>query len=432
MTDTQLASTTTQPATTGLLTGPLAFLRRGWASLDAVQRGLWGLMLLRLVIALIFMLDILPLDLRFRWFLHHGGDQDDMMALAVSILDGNPQPSVVGIGQALVMIPWIVLFNTQNYFKIVAPLVLINGFLFGGLSVPVLGGIARRTTGDDRVALWSAALWAVLPLLTYFAFFWHFDPVLLRSANVPKIGWLNGLSDGPATFFLMLAVLLLAGAEREGEKFPLWRMAGAGAAMGVAVMYRVHVAPMVAFLLAYVLVARGWRSLLVVCLGGLIAYTPQAWYNQVVFGFPITTGYISYFTVRSGEGALSLGFLRNLPYHPRHVMELINYFIGRRPWLLAPLVLAGLAGLYTLITLWRRRGWRAVALLIGSPLAYIGPMATAWPFRDDVIRFSLPALPFFIVAGVYAVRTAQGTLTARRRKRETANDSDTPTGKEND
>jgi hypothetical protein len=72
---------------------------------------------------------------------------------------------------------------------IAAPLVLINGFLLGGLSVMVVGGIARNVTRDDRVGVWAAALWAITPLFTYFAFFWHFDPVVLRSSMVPKVGW---------------------------------------------------------------------------------------------------------------------------------------------------------------------------------------------------------------------------------------------------
>jgi hypothetical protein len=30
-------------------------------------------------------------------------------------------------------------------------------------------------------------------------------------------------------------------------------------------------------------------------------------------------------------------------------------------------------------------------------------MATAWPFRYDVIRFSIPAMPYLMAFGVYAV-----------------------------
>jgi hypothetical protein len=378
---------------------------RWWAALDRVQQGFVLLLGLRIAIALVFMLNILPLDLRFRWFLHHGGDQDDMVKLALSILRGEPERAFVGIGQVLVMMPFLALANTANYFKIVAPLVVINGFIMGGLSVPITGGIARRVTGDDRVALWAAGLWAALPLLTYFAFFWHFDPVILRSSNVPKVGWLNGLSDGPATFFLMVAVVLLAAGLNREEHPPFWRMVGVGAAMSAAVMYRVHIAPMVAVLLLYVLVVHGWRSLLVVCVAGLITYIPQGWYNWVVFKNPITTGYLATFTVRIWGGPLQrpiMDVLRSTPYHPRHVIELLDHFLRPRPWLIVPLALAAAVSVYTLVVLWKRRGWRAVALLIGAPMVYAGAMATAWPFREDVIRFLLPAAPYFVIVAVYA------------------------------
>jgi hypothetical protein len=410
MTDTQAhAAESNIPRLSAILT-PVG---RWWTTLDRVQRGFVLLLGLRVVIALVFMLNILPLDLRFRWFLHHGGDQDDMVALAISILKGKPEPAFVGIGQALVMIPFLELLNTGNYFKIVAPLVVINGFIMGGLSVPVTGGIARRVTGDDRTALWAAGLWAVLPLLTYFAFFWHFDPVILRSSNVPKVGWLNGLSDGPATFFLMVAVVLLAAGLNQEERPPFWRMVGVGAALSAAVMYRVHIAPMVAFLLLYVLIAHGWRSLLIVCVAGLVTYIPQGWYNWVVFKNPITTGYLATFTIRAWGGPLQrpiLDVLRSTPYHPRHVIELLAYFLGPRPWLIAPLTLALAAGTYVLVVLWKRRGWRAVALLIAAPMAYVGSMATAWPFREDVIRFLLPAAPYFVIMAVYAAWSAWGML----------------------
>ena len=384
---------------------PLTALRTVCLSLDRLQRGLSLLVIVRLALALLFMLNVLPLELRWKWYLHHGGDQEVILGLALSIVDGNPQPSLVGIGQALVMIPWIILLKPYNYFDIVVPLVLINGFLLGGLSIPLIGGIVRRTTGKDGVAALVALVWATLPLIVYYGFFWHFAGETVRSANVPKLGWLNGLADGPATFFLMLAVYLLA-LPPEDKPRPYWRMAGVGAAMSAAVMFRVHIAPMVAFLLLYVLVFHGWRALLVVCAAGLITYIPQAWYNVVVFGIPITSGYSSLWDTiftSAGQARPLIDRLRNLPFHPRHLVELWTYLIGRRPWLIVPLALAALAGMATLIDLGRARGWRTVALLSGAPLVYLGLMATAWPFRDDPIRFAMPALPYLLTALVYAV-----------------------------
>ncbi len=391
---------------------PFAGVIERWAVLKPAQRRLAILVGIRLLLAMVFILNILPLDLRYGWYLHHGGDQQVMMNLAESILAGHPVASLVGIGQPLVMVPWIALLRPFggldfDYFDIVAPLVVINGLVLGGLSVWVIGGIVRHTTRDWPTALWSAGTWAALPLVTYFVFFWHHDPILLRSANVPKVGWLNGLSDAPATFLPMVAVLALAQLLESDQRPTTKRMVIIGMLLGGAILFRVHVAPMVVFLFGYVLVAYGWRQFAGAVVGGLVAYLPQAIYNQIVFRFPFTTGYISMNDVGLWGGTAQrplIDILTGLPFHPRHVAELADYFIARRPWLVVPLILILAATIIVVVSLWRHQGWRAVALLVGTPLAYIVPMMTAWPFRYDVIRFSLPALPYLLACCIYAVR----------------------------
>jgi hypothetical protein len=402
---------------------PLMALRDRWASLDRVQRGLILLVGARLILALLFMLNVIPLELRYKWYLHHGGDQEHFMNLAESILGGRPESVRVGIGQALVMLPWIALLKPYNYFELVAPLVVINGFILAGLSVLGVGGIARRTTGSDRVALWSAALWAFLPLLAYYSFFWHFDPVNVRSSTVPLVGWLNGLSDGPASFFLIVAVLLLAGSMAQEEPPSFWRLVGVGAALSAAVMFRFHFAPAVAFVLLYVLLKHGWRGLLTACGAGLVTYIPQGWYNQVVFGLPVTSGYISDQDTLHWGGTLARplsDIIRSLPFNPRNLVELGQYYVGRRPWLALPLALLVAVGVYVVVALWRRRGREAVALLVGVPLAYLLPLTLAWPFRDAILRLSSPTFPFVVTVCVYAACLAWDRLGPSRQGGQSA------------
>lgn len=358
------------------------------------------LALVRVAIAVLFVAaDTPPLDLRYGWYVHHGGDQQDYLDLAQSLAEGNPAPALVGLGQALMMLPWVLLINPGHYWDIVVPLVIINGFILGGLSVLLMGGLARRATGRDGVAVLAAMIWALLPTLTYYGFFWHFDPVIMQSSYVPVVGWLNGLSDGPTTFIFMMGAYLLARGIDEG-KMPTPRLIGFGVTMGLAVMWRVHVAPMVAFLFFYVLVAHGWRALGLTILGAAIGYLPQAWYNQIMFGFPIATGYI---WVYSPDWELVFWMFRwNLPFHPRNWVDLWNHHVARRMWVLFPLSALLVFITYTVAEMRSRRGWRAAALLVITPLAYLIPMTAAWPFRADIIRFSLPALPFLIIISIYA------------------------------
>jgi hypothetical protein len=383
----------------------LSGLRRRWRALDRVQRGLLLLLLLRWIIDAAFLLNVLPLAMRSGWHLHQGGDNAEIFELARSIVIGAPEESVVGLGQAIVMMPWIALFNAYLYPDIAAPMSLFDGFLLGGLSVLLVGALARTLTRDGRTALGAAAVWAVLPLVAYFGFFWHPHAEILASTTVPKVAWLNGLSDGPTVFILMIATLLLARVMDERE-IPFGRSLAVGLLLGLALMWRLQLAPMVAFLLLYVLVAHGWRAFAAALGGALIGYLPQAAYNMSAFGLPFTAGYISYGDIVQYDGTFKRplsDILLSLPFHPVNPLSQVVYFVGRRPWLLVPLI-AGLAvGAAVFIALWRERGWRTVALLLGAPLAYQLPIMATDVFREDAIRLSMPLIPGLIIAAVYVV-----------------------------
>ncbi|NLH08852.1 MAG: hypothetical protein GX484_14745 [Chloroflexi bacterium] len=404
-------------------TQPLNDADSGSALLPAVRRplraaqhtperrarlALFGLVSMRLLLNTVFLLNILPLERRdpvFRWYLQHGGDQEYMFELARSILDGPLVETVVGIGQSLIMLPWIYLLKPAQYIEITAPLVFINGFLLGGLSVVLVDRLGHAATGSRRVGLIAAAIWAALPLFAYFAFFWHPESVLLRSVTVPKVGWLNGLSDGPATVFVLLGMAGLANVMRR-EQVGFWAAAGIGAALGAALLFRFHMAPFAATVLFGLLLFNGWRALLAALGMLLIVYLPQAWYNMAVFNLPFTTGYLSYGDMRNRGGTLRRplsDMLQSLPadISPANVFGTLAYFLSERTWLIAPLAIALAGGAFAFLSLKRRCGWRAVYVLLGVPLAYLLPMLTTSNFRDDVIRFSMPGLPALLVAGVF-------------------------------
>ncbi|GAB4474059.1 MAG: hypothetical protein Kow00124_13690 [Anaerolineae bacterium] len=369
------------------------------------------LMLLRWAIDLIFWLDILPLSGRYGWYLYHGGDQDLMLALARSILEGRPVPSPVAIGQPLMMLPWAALIRPSTYLDIVVPLTLINGFLFGGLSVALTGLIVLGITGNRRLAWWAAGLWAITPLAGYYALFWHPDYLNQRGVIVPKLAWMNGLADPPAAFFLLLSVALLARMLRDERQASFGQMVGVGAALSGAVIFRIHMAPVVAFLILYVLAAHSWRALLTIAGAGLLVYLPQALYNQLVFGIPFTSGYV---TTNLFDAGYWQSMLRTLPFSPAHIVETAAYFLSERAWLIVPALAMAAAALLALIYVWRREGWQQAALLLGVPAAYLGPLLMSWPFREDVVRFSMPAIPFLIAIVCYTIWALWGEVQARR------------------
>jgi hypothetical protein len=393
------------------LAGRVVSRWRGLTPPDGLQRRLALLTLARCGLALLFLLNILPLGLRDGWFLYHEAGEEHIFALADSLAWGPPRPSPMSIAQPLVMLPWIRLLRPDRFADVIIPLALINGLLLGGLSVPVIGSVARHTLGSDRVAVWAAAVWAFLPLLAYCGFFWHTSPgpEIVRSTAVPRLGWLDGLTDGPAIFFSLLAILLLARIAVRPERATFRQMAGVGVTAGVAVMYRIQMAPMMVFLAGCALLAHGWRALAALCGAALIVYLPQVWYNQVIYGLPLTVGYTSFGDMGTWGGTLDrplADILSSLPFSRDNLVILWNYTIGRNLWLAVPLVLMLIAGAHVVRMLWVRQGWKPVALLIGAPLSYLGPMVATESFRYDIARFMLPVVPFMVIACVLAVDTA--------------------------
>lgn len=72
--------------------------------------------------------------------------------------------------------------------------------------------------------------------------------------------------------------------------------------------------------------------------------------------------------------------------------------------LLIPMNLLAGSIAYTAYQTWREFDWQTVALLIAAPLVYSLPILMSWPFRDDPVRFVMPALPFLIISAIYILR----------------------------
>jgi hypothetical protein len=205
------------------------------------------------------------------------------------------------------------------------------------------------------------------------------------------------LSDVQATFCLFLGFhLLLAARERwtRLRRPPLWRLAGAGAAIGFAVLTRVALAPAAAFLAAVGVLAilsrtrgvrPGWP---VAALGAFalpLALAAVAFFglNLLRFGDPLETGY--------GVGIAGGGFFAERPW-----AGLAGLLVspGRGLLWMAPgLLLVPLGVIHA-----RRRGegflpWvvLGVALAVLAPTAFLHGWHGAQTYGP---RYALPLLPF--------------------------------------
>jgi hypothetical protein len=374
------------------------------------RRVLIGLVCLRLAMMSLLVLGIPSLIVKDGWYFHHGGDQDMMFDAAQSILAGQPKYTYVGAGMPLVMALFIQVFRAETYLDIVVPLVLLNGFLLGSASVVVLAVLARRLTGRRDLALASAALWAVLPYAFYAVFGLHRDAALLRDSYLPLLLWANGLSEAPSLFLYLLGlVLLLAGLdERRG-----WALAAAGVTFGFAGVIRIHTFAPVGVVFGLLALRRDWRSLALLAGGLLIGYLPQIWYSRGYSGSGIKIPYIQNWLRVEEDGRFYLD-IKNTPFAPQFLIANTWGMALRHSELAGVGLAAGAVGLFGFARFWREHGWFRALLLFGSPLFVLFFHALTYVFAADPFRFSVPAFPLLLIAGVYSVAAAVEWLRARR------------------
>ena len=392
----------------------IAYLRAPFAPEHRFVSGLLIFVLLRLLMVFFLVLDVPPLEGHVPpWYFHTGGDQDQYYRLALALADGQTANEKIGIGVPLEMLPFVWLVEPGWYRDIVAPLLILHGFIFAGASVALVGLIGRDYTGDKRVGMLGAALWSLLPVPVYLVLELHPAATLLRGSVLPKIMWLTGISDGPSSFGILVGVWALG---RAFGRDSLRAFFVAGLALGWAVMVRIAVAPMVALLLGVLLLARAWRGVLWVGVGGLLGYLPQAVFNTVQYGFPLYTGYLRTFDPGNPRRPLAQ-ILTELPYSPGAAVQSLTYFTGRYPFFVPLLLLAGALLLLLVVTLWRRRGWPYAAILLGVPVGNIVTNLAIYFFPADPIRFTMLSYPYLMVLGAYLAFLAWDALLASLARR---------------
>lgn len=383
--------------------------------------GLLALMALRaaMIVSMVAW-NLPPLQSHIGWYFHHGGDQDYYFAYAEKLLEGSfDQFFAVNLGESALMTIPIVLWGAQSYEDLLAYAVIINGFMLGTLSIALVGRITWLVSRNSAAALLAAGVWASTPLLIWL-FFWPFpNGIWLQAPHVPGSAWLQALPDGPAVFFSLGGLYLVLRAF-EAEHWPL--ALAAGAAFGAALLFKAH-------MIVYVLLATGvvllwaalrrdWRAALAFAAGGVLAYLPQAAYNQmhvIVHNAPLTPadpqwlrinpflpGYLYFGVFNPGTGWLSQPDLS--PVDLGNVLANLGAFatrFGAVVWLVV--AVATIAALALAWHAFRTLDWPVAVLVLGSAPAAVGINLLSAYFVDDPVRFLIPALPFGAVLGAWLV-----------------------------
>ena len=98
------------------------------------------LALLRMAIVALLILGFPQLESHDGWYFHHGGDQNYYFDFGLVLAEGTfEQYFSVNLGLSAIMALIIRLFGSLTFSDLLPHIVLIHGFLFGGMSVIVIG-----------------------------------------------------------------------------------------------------------------------------------------------------------------------------------------------------------------------------------------------------------------------------------------------------
>ena len=399
------------------------------------QSSLLALVLVRLAMSVLLLFDIPKLPSHEGWYFRHGGDATLYAELAGGIVSGHPKPTTVGAGLPLLMAGLSRMTGGETYYDFLPWLVPMNGFLLAGLSVWIVAQTAFYLTGSRHQALLAAVLWVISGYVLWLGLGLHPDAENLRDAYLPRQMWTNGLTDPPSLFLAMLGIALAVWAYSRQSKYAWVGYALSGVCFGLGCVFRIHVLPIAAVVVAALFWTRQWRAALWVIAGMLIGFAPQFWHNTVTNRHPLNTPYLDgwiYFNPDNIAGRIRDGWriigpnhefafrLNGAPFSPWFLRDSI-VVVTRGNWAVAVAEFAIAAFvLYAFVRCWQQRGSFAALVMFGAPAASLALHVSTFVFVGDPIRFSLPAISVGIPAIVWVADTASAvtqTLVGKLRLR---------------
>ena len=374
-----------------------------------VDRVLIAWAAVRCIVVILLILGFPSLESHDGFYFHHGGDQDYYFEYGRVLAYGNfDRYFAVNLGQPAIMAIAIRIFKPVSFSEILPVLVIVNGLLFGGMSVIVLGRLTHLLSGSARAGYIAAGLWAVMPWVMWIGFLPHPRREALQAPYVPGVAWLQGIPDGPAVFFALLALYLLV---RWLDVPKLSWLIVSGTALGVMLLFRFQLVFILALAIMVTLIERRIRSSIGLAVVVALAYLPQVIYNRVsstLSGIPNVIPWL--------PGYLYSGFMdpvSNEIYWKNPDLNFLLFVPGcsgcnspQVQWPTTPLVWIVGAGFllgaaWGVRAIFRRMGSGRAMIALAAPWAAIGVPMLSPIFLENVYRFSLPALPFLtLLSGV--------------------------------
>ncbi|MDP2638656.1 MAG: hypothetical protein Q8P06_00590 [Candidatus Azambacteria bacterium] len=256
-----------------------------------------GLILLR-IISLILLFNNIPFtDIQSNWRPHFSGsywpDESVFFNLAKSLADFKPIMSIIYIGYAIFLAPFIYFTNATSPEMIAKIIVIVQGVILFSATLIFVAFIGKKFFRNKKLALISAALFLVYPYLMFVI--WK----LIGHKNaIPTFHyqmWIVILSDYLSAFFVILTfwlfIKLLEQFETSNSGIYYFTIA-TGIFAGAAALVRPPNLAISAFLFLYLLYIRKHKPAFIFGFSSFFAYLPQLIYNTHFFKWPWVYGNI--------------------------------------------------------------------------------------------------------------------------------------------
>lgn len=221
-----------------------------------------------------------------KFFLYAWDDQHSYFAVAIGLIKLDPIVERFTLGFPALLIPFIKIFNPQNFSEIVLPFSIFNAFVLGTLGIYLVFQITNILVKDRYAARIATLLYVIHPFFPLFAETRrnqiYLDPVYWGDI----VGW-NMTSDQVSVVFMLLAVFLFLKSMKSRGGMIL-----TGVALGYAGLIRMPSLAILAPLLYLGVLQRiSWKQYLLLFISMGVVLSPQLAYNWHFFGSPFTFGY---------------------------------------------------------------------------------------------------------------------------------------------
>lgn len=250
-----------------------------------------GLILLRIILFGLFLNNIPFTNIQPNWRpVFQGTYQPDEIVffdLAKSLADFKPVPSIVYIGHAIFLAPFIYFTGATNIEMAIKPLILVQGILVWSLALIFMVLIGLHFLKNRKMAFISGFIFTVYPYLL-FGLYQLFNPKTAVAAFHYQM-WIFMLSDYLSTFMILLSLWLsikLVERLKNIEKQLYWPAIILGIIAGVTASVRPPNLAIAAFLFLYILCLRKFKTALVLGFSAFFGFLPQFIYNAYFFGKP--------------------------------------------------------------------------------------------------------------------------------------------------